>query len=264
MSSRTATRVLIGILGLAVVVLGLLLWRASRPSSPVAASKATGDRAQNSHRRGSSGGFAPAMGSRRGPPVQHFNELGQPLNEDGRPIGPSDKLRRIRNKPIPPGEVPMTPPLFDDPSQRAQFKRWWVKELSRRVDAFEKLEPDHDYPSAEETEELLDKLYDAAEPRHPEESVDSAYARRQDWRELWQQFLDQYGVPIKTASSRGGDPQWGETPPPPVEPPGTPDPDVQPEPDTEHQADQSPPGRDPDEPGGTDPVDDEGGEPPAR
>lgn len=194
--------------------------------------------------------FRPATD--RVPPEIRRNELGQPLNEDGRPIGPPDKLRAIRNRALEPGEVPLEPPLFDDPAERARFKKWWVDEMGRRIDVYEDLEPrDDGYPTAEETEKLLDDYYDSAEPRHPDESVDDAYARRQQWRTLWQQILDDYGGTIQTLSSRGGDPQFGDTPDPPVTPPGTIDSDGEPAP----PSDVVPPGRGNEEPGGTDPMD---------
>jgi hypothetical protein len=220
---------------------------ATQPSEPAARSSG----------RSGSGAFAragegtPAGG---GPPVIRRNELGQPLNEDGRPIGPSDKVRQIRNEKLDDGELPTTPPLFDNPSDRAEYKKWWVEELTRRAEIYKQLEPGDDYPTREETEQMLDEFYDAAEPRAPGESVDEAYARRQDWRRLWKQFLDSHGATVQTVQSRGGDPQHGTGAEPPVKIPGVPGDDPEPA----EPSDTHPPGRGPDDPGGTDPIEEDG------
>jgi hypothetical protein len=234
----------IAVMAMVIAVLVFLLVRGT---------SSTSDRAPAPGRDPSAAGFA-RRGGRAGdhgpPPSLRRNELGQPLDEDGRPIGPPAKLRQLRNRPLEPGDVPLVPPLFDDAGDRARFKQWWVDEMGRRVRVFEGLEPrEGGYPTEDQTRRLLDDYYDAIEPRGPDESVDSAYARRQAWRRLWQQFLDDYGAPIKTVSSRGGDPQHGPTPDPPVAPPGVPEPDPEPAPESE-----PPPGRGPDDPGGLDPV----------
>jgi hypothetical protein len=189
---------------------------------------------------------APSLRGPARPPALARNALGQPLDENGRPIGPPDKLARIRNQPLEPGALPITPPLFADPAQRAQFKRWWVDELGRRTNIYQELEPDIAYPGPEETASLLDAFYDASEPRAPGETVEQALARRKQWRDLWKRFLSDYGATPQTISSRGGDPQYGQTPEPPVQPPGVPEEKPLPAP----PALDTPPGRGAGESGG--------------
>lgn len=233
---------MIAVLGIAVIALVIaLIVVTRRPDAPAA--PAITERSARPE-QGNAGAFArpsPELGGPARPPAQARNELGQPVNEDGRPIGPAHKLERIRNKAIAPGEVPMTPPLFADETQRQAFKRWWVDEMGRRISIYEKLEPGPSYPPAEDTAAMLDELYDAAEPRGPDETVAQAYARRQKWHELWKQFLDTYGATPQTVMSRGGDPQYGTTPEPPAQPPGVPSADAPPA----EPASDSPPERDP-------------------
>lgn len=238
-ASSRGTKILIAVLGALVVLLSIALFVVTRSPKeavedrPLAAAPPP-DRQQ--------GGFArAASGPGAQPPARARNELGQPLNEDGRPMGPPEKLERTRTRPIAPGEVPLTPPLFTDAAQRATFKRWWVDELGRRIAIYQTLEPRAHYPSAQDTHDMLDALYDAAEPRGPGESVEQAYQRRQAWQSLWKQFLDTYGATLHTAVSRGGDPQYGDTPAPPVQPPGADRTDVPPA----QPATDSPPGRGP-------------------
>jgi hypothetical protein len=237
--SSRGTRLVIAALGVAVIALVIALIVVTRqPEAPAAADRGAAPQ------QGNPGGFArraPELGGPARPPAQARNELGQPVNEDGRPIGPAHKLARMRNKAVAPGEVPMTPPLFTDEKDRQAFKRWWVDELGRRISIYEKLEPGADYPSAEDTAAMLDELYDAAEPRGPDETVAQAYARRQTWHGLWKQFLDTYGATPYTVMSRGGDPQYGTTPAPPVQPSGVPAADAPPA----EPASDSPPERDP-------------------
>jgi hypothetical protein len=247
--SSRGTKIAIAVLGIAVIALVIALALVMRrPGAPAEVGRA----APASSSRGEQGGFVrPApdldgLGGPSQPPAQARNELGQPLNEDGRPIGPPHTLARIRNKPIASGELPLTPPLFTDVAERAAFKRWWAAELGRRISIYEKLEPGAGYPSAADTAAMLDELYDTAEPRTPGETVDQAYARRQRWHALWKQFLDTYGATLHTVMSRGGDPQYGTTPAPPVQPPGVPEGDAEPAP----PATDSPPGTDPGGPAG--------------
>jgi hypothetical protein len=244
--SSRGTRIAIAALGVAVIALVIALAIVMRRSdAPAEAGRA----APPSSSRGEQGGFArpaPDVDGLSRPPAQARNELGQPLNEDGRPIGPPHTLARIRNKAIAPGELPLTPPLFTDAAERAAFKRWWTAELGRRIAIYETLEPGTGYPSAADTAAMLDELYDTAEPRTPDETVAQAYARRQRWHALWQQFLDTRGATLHTVMSRGGDPQYGTTPAPPVQPPGVPEGDGEPAP----PATDSPPGRDPGSPAG--------------
>lgn len=243
------TRIIIAVLSAAVIGLVIALYVVTRPSDAPSAVPAPVEPAQkdvSERGRSSFGRAAPGLRGANRPPARARNELGQPLDENGRPIGPSDKLARIRNKPLEPGELPTTPPLFSDPAQRAAFKRWWVDELARRVAIYETLEPRDDYPPPEETAALLDQLYDASEPRAPNETVEQAIERRRRWHELWKRVLDTYGATPQTIASRGGDPQYGQPPAPPVPIPGIPDPDTPVPPAPESS--MTPPGRGPDDP----------------
>jgi hypothetical protein len=258
-TSRKGNRGLIAALVAAVVGLSVALFMVTRPrpaderdrdGDPRAGAPATAqaDPAASS--------FAQARrpGLPDGPPARAFNDLGQPLDENGRPIGPPHKLQGLRNRPIAEGELPMTPPRFDDAAQRARFKKWWVDEFARRVDVFEKLEPGEGYPGAGEMAAMLDELYDSSEPRGPGETVEQAIERRRRGREIARRFLDVYGVPPYTIVTRGGDPQHGAPTPPPFQPPGA---DIEPGPPAE-PATEAPPGRDPAAPGGTEPLDQDG------
>jgi hypothetical protein len=252
-TSRKGTRALIAALVVAVLGLSAALFLVTRPDDESGAPGAPGASEARGPAAERSSAFAqarpPSLGQ-AAPPARAFNELGQPLDENGRPIGPPQKLQHLRNRPIAEGELPITPPRFDDPAQRAKFKKWWVDEFARRVAIFEKLEPGEGYPRAEETAAMLDDFYDAAEPRGPDESVEQAMERRRRWRELARQFLDTYGVPPYTIVTRGGDPQHGAPAPPPFQPPGA---ELEPGPPAE-TATEAPPGRDPAAPGGTDPL----------
>jgi hypothetical protein len=186
-------------------------------------------------------------------PALRRNQLGQPLGTDGQPLSTESKLREEQARPLAAGDIPLTPPRYDDAAQRERFKRWWVGEVARRTAVYQRLVPRDDYPPEAETLRLVGQLYDAAEPRGPDESVKSAYARRKQWRSLWRAFLDQYGATLKTVVSRGGDPQYGTmlTPPQKLQPSPT-DEVSQGEPAS--PADKAPPGRGPDEPGGSEPL----------
>src|SRR5262249_53300403 len=128
----------------------------------------------------------------------------------------------VSNTPVVAGELPLTPPLFDDPVARSAFKKWWKTELGRRIGIFEKLEPGRAYPGADAVTTLLDDYYDAAEPRRPGETIEDAQKREQIFYDRWNDFLKKFGAPMATVSSRAGDPQYGAAPEPPVKIPGTP------------------------------------------
>jgi hypothetical protein len=256
-TSPKGTRALIAVLVVAVVGLSVALFMVTRPrqdreEDPRAGAAATAADNEAGERNS---GFARARraGVPAGPPSRAFNDLGQPLDENGRPIGPPHKLQRLRNRPIAEGELPMSPPRFDDAAQRARFKKWWVDEFARRVAVFEKLEPGDGYPSAHDMAAMLDELYDSSEPRGPDETVEQAIERRRRGREVARRFLDIYGVPPYTIVTRGGDPQHGPPAPPPFQPPGA---EIEPGPPAE-PATEAPPGRDPAAPGGTEPQHDE-------
>jgi hypothetical protein len=255
-TSRTGARALIALLAAAVIGLSVALFLVTRPEpEPQRDAEARAEPAPAARDdRGSGFTQARQPGLPAGPPARAFNDLGQPLDENGRPIGPPHKLQRLRNQPIAEGELPMQPPRFDDPAQRARFKKWWVDEFARRVAIFEKLEPGEGYPRAEEAAAMLDELYDTSEPRGPDESVEQAMERRRRGREVARQFLDIYGVPPYTIVTRGGDPQHGTPTPPPFQPPGA---DIEPGPPAE-PASEAPPGRDEATPGGTEPLDNDG------
>jgi hypothetical protein len=253
-TSSTGGRALITVLAAAVVGLSVTLFLVMRaePDRPPASADAAATPGPDA-REDRGGGFAQARRpglAPAGPPARAFNDLGQPLDEDGRPIGPPRKVQRLRNRPIADGELPMAPPRFDDAAKRAQFKRWWVDEFARRVAIFEQLEPGEGYPDAREASAMLDELYDSSEPRGPDESVEQAIERRRRGRLVARRFLDIYGVPPYTIVTRGGDPQHGTPTPPPFQPPGS---DTEPGPPAE-PADEAPPGRDSTEPGGTEPL----------
>ncbi len=257
-TSRNGNRALIAVLVAAVVGLSVALFMVTRPRAdrePEAGAPATARPAPAADDRGASFSQARAPGlAPAGPPARAFNDLGQPLDENGRPIGPPQKLQRLRNSAIAEGELPMSPPRFDDAAQRARFKKWWVDEFARRVTVFEKLEPGEGYPGASETTAMLDQLYDTSEPRGPDETVEQAIERRRRGREIARRFLDIYGVPPYTIVTRGGDPQHGAPTPPPFQPPGA---EIEPGPPAE-PATEAPPGRDTAAPGGTEPLDRDG------
>lgn len=260
-SSRTGSRALIVLLSIAVIGLSIALFMVGRsPEEQVAPAPERPAPAPEARGSGFARAPAPSLANAGGPPARAFNELGQPLDENGRPIGPPQKLARLRNRAIAEGELPVTPPRFTDAAQRAEFKEWWVDEFARRVAIFEQLEPrEGGYPDPAETEALLDSFYDASEPRAPDEPVEQAIERRRQWRDMHRQFLDTYGVPPYTIITRAGDPQYGEPTPPPFQPPGAGTGAAPPaEPATE-----APPGRSTDEPGGTEPLD-RAGEPGAE
>lgn len=252
-TSRKGNRALIAVLVAAVIGLSVALFMVTRPRpdrEAAAPGTAAPGPAANSD-RGSSFAQARAPGVvPAGPPARSFNDLGQPLDENGRPIGPPHKLQRLRDQPIAEGELPMAPPRFDDAAQRARFKKWWVDEFARRVAVFEKLEPGQGYPSAGETAAMLDQLYDTSEPRGPDETVEQAMERRRSGRDIARRFLDIYNVPPYTIVTRGGDPQHGAPTPPPFQPPGA---EIEPGPPAE-PATEAPPGRDPAAPGGAEPL----------
>ena len=122
------------------------------------------------------------------------------------------------------GELPYPPPLFADARDRDRFKRWWMTEMVRRADVFRRLEPDRQYPTDQETEQMMGRLYDLSEP--PPENADisaaSLYAdRQQQYFQLANKdFVKAFGVPATEIVRRGGDPKWGTAPEPPVLPPG--------------------------------------------
>ena len=127
---------------------------------------------------------------------------------------------KIANAPIAAGELPLTPPLFDDPNARAAFKQWWKTEFTRRIGIYERLEPEKKYPGDDTVQKLLDDYYEAAEPRRPGESIEDAQKREQAFYDRWNEFLKVFGAPMATISSRAGDPQYGATPPVPGVPGG--------------------------------------------
>jgi len=122
------------------------------------------------------------------------------------------------------GELPFPPPLFSDPRDRDRFKRWWMTEMVRRADVFRRLEPDRQYPTDQEIEQMMGRLYDLAEP--PPDNLDMSAAtlyadRQQKYFQLANRdFVQAFGVPATEIVRRGGDPKWGAAPDPPVLPPG--------------------------------------------
>jgi len=121
------------------------------------------------------------------------------------------------------GELPYPPPLFADTRDRERFKRWWVTEMVRRADVYRRLVPDRRYPSDQEIERMMDRLYDLSEP--PPENADQAAMAQVADRQLQyfelanKGFVGAFGVPATEIVRRGGDPKWGQAPDPPVLPP---------------------------------------------
>jgi hypothetical protein len=121
------------------------------------------------------------------------------------------------------GELPYPPPLFADARDRERFKRWWVTEMVRRADVYRRLEPDRRYPSDQEIEHMMDRLYDLSEP--PPATGDTtvmmqAADRQAQYFDLANKgFVGAFGVPATEIVRRGGDPKWGTAPDPPVLPP---------------------------------------------
>ena len=123
------------------------------------------------------------------------------------------------------GELPFPPPLFDDGRDRDRFKRWWITEVVRRADVYRRLEPGRQYPTDQETEQMVGRLYDLAEPmpqNADQVSAGTQYAdRQQQYFQLANKdFVKAFGAPATEIIHRGGDPKFGAAPDPPVLPPG--------------------------------------------
>jgi hypothetical protein len=151
---------------------------------------------------------AAPVGAKREPPPQKPPEAAPPP--------PRETLVK--------GELPFPPPLFGDGRDRDRFKRWWITEMVRRADVYRRLEPGRQYPTDQETEQMIGRLYDLAEP--PPENADQATAaqyidRQQQYFQLANKdFVKAFGVPATEIMRRGGDPKFGAAPDPPVLPPG--------------------------------------------
>jgi hypothetical protein len=153
--------------------------------------------------------------------VRGYNSIGQPLNEDGRPIGPPSRVA-TRNSPIEKGALPLPPPAFDNARDRERYRRWWLDEFARRIDVYETLVPRRDFPSRAQSRALLERFYDQAEPRRPGEALD-AYSARSSvlMSDSYQKFVDAFGDTPYTIQARASDPSLGPLPDPPVVPPGS-------------------------------------------
>lgn len=153
--------------------------------------------------------------------VRGYNAIGQPLNEDGRPIGPPSGAA-TRNRPIEKGALPLPPPAFDDPRDRERYRRWWLDEFARRVELYETLSPRRDRPSRAQARALLQRFYDQAEPRRPGEALEAYQARSSVlMSDSYQKFVDAFGETPYTIQAHAMDPAFGPLPDPPVVPPGT-------------------------------------------
>ncbi len=163
--------------------------------------------------------------------VSRTNELGQPLDERGKPIGPptTEKLNAFVPR-IEKGELPMNPPRFDDPADRARYRAYWVRELQRRLAIWQKENPGRDFPGDGDTERMLAELYDAGELAADNEGQ-AALDRQKRWAELFREFLDRYGTTPGGAAAFGSDPQYGPVPEPPVRPAGYDAPEPEPAPE---------------------------------
>lgn len=142
------------------------------------------------------------------PPPPDFYRGG----EGGR--GPTGAERKLAA-----GEFPVRPPGFDNPTDRAKFRAWWIDEYLRRTRIYAEHNPG-EYPSAEETRRLLEDFYDQGEPPRPGETAEQVDARQQAWFETWRTMTAAFGTPPKSVISFGADPQYGEPTKPPVVPPG--------------------------------------------
>jgi hypothetical protein len=121
---------------------------------------------------------------------------------------------------VAPGEIPLTPPLFDNALDRERYRAWWIGEFLRRVAIYQRLEPRPNYPMEPETRRLAVRLYDSGEPRRPGETVDSARARAEAHHAAMMEFFKHFGTMPKSVLTRAGDPQYGMPVPPPVQDPG--------------------------------------------
>jgi hypothetical protein len=167
-------------------------------------------------------GILPATVPVPGAPIAQVNSLGQPLDEDGRVAGPSKLKPPTRNAPMEKNGLPLPPPLFDDPNQRAQFRAWWIDQFVLRARIYTRMVPGDHYPSDGEAEKLFTQLYDLSEPQRPDESADAYRARSgQLMRDLYPKFRELYGDTPYTIQSRASDPSNGPFREPPVQPPGS-------------------------------------------
>lgn len=123
-----------------------------------------------------------------------------------------------------PVDLRPSPPRIDDPKLRAAYQQWWVQEAERRVAVFASITTSPNPLSPDELQTLLEDHYDAAEARQPSESRSAYGARLEEQQVLWQRFFDAYGATLKTALSRGSDPQYGRGAAPPALPQPTPTP----------------------------------------
>ncbi len=264
--SSSGSRILIAALSVAVLGLVAALYWVTRAPEPTAGPDpiqpaATGTERQAMPPARTGGGFGSAERGARPqlPPTQRRNALGQPLNEDGRPIGPAADIAGRAARPIADGEFPLMPPRLDDSAERAAFKAWWTEEFERRVAIYQELEPrEEGYPDPDEVATMIDELYETGLPRGAGESDEQILARRERWRTALRGFIRDFGAPPYTIVNRAGDPQYGQPTPPPetaatAAPPAGP---VVPAP----PADMAPPGRGSDDPDGTAPITDRGAE----
>ena len=122
-----------------------------------------------------------------------------------------------------PHDLPMSPPLFPDPRSREKYRGWWVQEMRRRVQNYEKLHPvdgGRDYPNDPTTDHLLANLYDAAEVPPPDVKQADMDARVARLRRALDDFRDAFGQVPMTVSSEGDDSRFGPPTVPPILPPG--------------------------------------------
>ncbi|WP_428263315.1 hypothetical protein [Haliangium sp.] len=259
-SSRSGSKHFVVIAAVVAVGLSAVLYLLTRPPEK-APDPTVAVPAQPAPEPARAGGAFAAVGQGPRPTLPaktqgRTNQLGQPLDLNGRPIGPPPQARPTI-RPLDRNTFPLVPPRIEDADKRAQFKQWWKDELKRRVEIYQRIEPrDEGYPDMADTDKMLDTLYEAGEPRREGETDDQIMARRQDWRTTLRDFTQRFGAPPYTVLTRGGDPQYGEPTAPPIEVSNNPPPTPQPaEPSTE-----SPPGRGPGDPGGSEPMPARGGD----
>src|SRR5262249_6777342 len=128
------------------------------------------------------------------PVAQPRQAASAPLRPDAAPDmvvpTPSPNSERLAR-----GELPFPPPPFQDVRDRGRFKRWWVTEMVRRADIYRRLEPDHHYPSDQQTERMMGRLYDLAEPPRAGMPIDQQAERQAELLNLMHKdFAEAFGT----------------------------------------------------------------------
>jgi hypothetical protein len=217
-------RLIVGALLLAVLACGVWLLLSTRRSEvvpKVAEPTAPPDESPNTPIRAIARPLPVTVSAAAArPPKVGYDAQGRPQLRDTRP-GPAAPSN-VRNQKLDTNGLPMKPPVFEDPRERAQFKKWWVDGFVHRMDIYEKLHPRDGYPSDGDAQRMMDRFYELAEEQRPGEDP-YAYASRSHelMNELYPRFVALFGVPPYSVQSEASDPMYGPFPPPPVQPRGT-------------------------------------------